>query len=501
MQVECSCSHRGDGGGSVWKSWLLVFGFAAAFLLLRLPLIYRQTGGHDEELFAIPGWTVLQEGIPRIPFLPSRDPDKYVYKADVVAMMLPPAYFYWQAAVFAVFGPGYASAQLASALAGVGAVVLVYRLGLRFYGTAAPALWAAGLYSFSRLFYLPAIHSRPDSLCAAISLGAVLAAAKWHVSGRRLWLALAGVLGGLALLTHPFGIVACVQVGVWALLAARGWRNKLISAALAASCALLVFAAWLPMILTYYDIFCTQFFSNVLNRAGPGLLYRFIWPWESIAKQSRLFAEHSGVWQTALLGCGLAIATVVDFRRSTPGRKLALWLSWSSVLLLAIFQGTHDMKSYWCYPGAFLFLCLGRSIEVATAWMRNNPGRKFRWASLAGCSLLLMLMLPGSGLRALAVQLLHWNDIDYNKRRFVEKLLRDLPEDAVYAVDSTYVVDFYLAGRKTILVDHVEDRPYDYCVLGPSSLYLKPGLSGRKWRTYGIPNSSFACYAEVYRSF
>ena len=497
MQVESSCSHRGDGGGWAWKPWLLAFAFAAAFLVLRLPLIYRQSGGHDEELFAIPGWTVLQEGIPRIPFLPCRDPDRYMYKADVVALMLPPAYFYWQAAVFAVIGPGYASAQLSSALAGVVAVVLVYRLGVRFYAAAAPALWAAGLYSFSRLFYLPAIHSRPDSLCAAISLGAILAAARWHSSARRRWLALAGALGGLALLTHPFGIVACVQVGAWALLAARGWLNKLLSAALAASCGLLVFALWLPMVVTYYDIFTTQFFSNVLDRAGPGLLYRFVWPWESIAKQSRLFTEHSGIWQTALLACGLAVATMVDRRRSTEGRKLALWLAWSSIFLLAVFQGTHDMKSYWCYPGAFLFLCVGRSIEAAGDWIRQNLGRRFRWASLAACLVLLGLMLPGCGLRALAEQLAHWNDIDYNKRRFVEKLLRDLPEDAFYAVDGTYVVDFYLAGRKTILVDCVEDQAYDYCVLGPSSLFLKPDLAGREWRTYGIPNNSFACYAEV----
>ena len=43
------------------------------FLAFRLPLMYRQPGGMDEGDFAVPGYTILQDGIPRIPYVPSRN--------------------------------------------------------------------------------------------------------------------------------------------------------------------------------------------------------------------------------------------------------------------------------------------------------------------------------------------------------------------------------------------------------------------------------------------
>ena len=43
------------------------------FVLLRLPALLHQAGGQDEQFFSIPGWTVYREGVPRIPYLPSRN--------------------------------------------------------------------------------------------------------------------------------------------------------------------------------------------------------------------------------------------------------------------------------------------------------------------------------------------------------------------------------------------------------------------------------------------
>ena len=129
--------------------------------------MFAQAGGQDEDYFAVPGWTILREGVPRIPYVPSRDLEGVFYKADEALLALPPLYFYWQACVYAVVGPGYAQARLASAIAGAVAIVLVYFLGRSFQLAEPAALWGAGLYSMSRLFFFPATTARPDMLCSA----------------------------------------------------------------------------------------------------------------------------------------------------------------------------------------------------------------------------------------------------------------------------------------------------------------------------------------------
>lgn len=81
-------------------------------MLYACPLIYRQAGGQDEHLFAVPGWTVAREGVPRIPYVPGRDPASVFYRADEALFALPPAYFYWQAPFFLVLPAGYGTARL-----------------------------------------------------------------------------------------------------------------------------------------------------------------------------------------------------------------------------------------------------------------------------------------------------------------------------------------------------------------------------------------------------
>jgi len=72
-------------------AWLVLGGVMIVFLIMRVPLMYRQPGGQDEEWFAVPGYTVAQEGVPRLPFVPSRDRQCVFYRADDAVFALPPA--------------------------------------------------------------------------------------------------------------------------------------------------------------------------------------------------------------------------------------------------------------------------------------------------------------------------------------------------------------------------------------------------------------------------
>ncbi|HEX8202879.1 MAG TPA: 4-amino-4-deoxy-L-arabinose transferase, partial [Isosphaeraceae bacterium] len=114
---------------SSWRdrTWLALM--MAGFLAWHGPLMARVAPGQDEDFYAVPGITVLRSGVPRIPYIPSRDPRTIYYRADVALYTLPPLGFYLQAPVVAALGAGIAPARLASALAGLLAAYLVYALG------------------------------------------------------------------------------------------------------------------------------------------------------------------------------------------------------------------------------------------------------------------------------------------------------------------------------------------------------------------------------------
>ena len=481
------------------------------FIAVRYPQMVRQPGGQDEDYYAAPGWAILQGGTPRIPYVPSRDRSSVFYRADEALFTLPPAYFYLQAGVYWLIGPGYGQGRLTSAFVGLVAIGFVYLLGRRLFDSEGIGMAAAGVYSISRLFFFPATFARPDMLCATFGLGAILLMLAWRDAGRTRTLLAAGFVAGLGMLTHPFAIVFCVQIGVWTLIAAPPGR-RLRSAALVTISALAGFAFWAPLILNWPDLFVVQF-GAVFSRSGSGLVSRFLWPVDSMLTQARLFYEWSGPYQTGLFTIGLLTETaleLLDYRKGKPPaeRPTALLLAWSSVLLLVIFQGDHPAKGYWCYPGAFLAICVARSAAWPAEGLRRWGQLPTPAANGLCAAALLLIFLPGSGIRVFAEHLRHWSDPRYDRQRFVQTLLGAVPPNRPVLVDAAYVLDFAIAGRSPRLALNVPDYfqarglDYEYLVVGPTGLEqeLPKQLNARDPQSFGIPGNPFACYAEVYQS-
>ncbi len=82
------------------RGWLLLLIPIGIFTVLRLPGILHQPGGQDEQFFAVPGYTVWHEGIPRIPYYPARARATFFENVDRCLMALPPGLFYCQAPFF-----------------------------------------------------------------------------------------------------------------------------------------------------------------------------------------------------------------------------------------------------------------------------------------------------------------------------------------------------------------------------------------------------------------
>jgi 4-amino-4-deoxy-L-arabinose transferase-like glycosyltransferase len=530
----------------------------AAFVVLRVPLMWRQPGGMDEEFYATPGLAILAGEVPRAPHLPQHDPDYEFYRADQAFFAEPPLSFYWQALFLAVLPDTFGAARLASGAAALVSIWLVYELGRTLYRSETAALWGAGLCSLARTFYIPAMMGWPYMLCNAFGLAAILCLAR---AQRRLlaggagplpgpWaasmplLALTGLFLGLGGLTHPLASVYAIQAAGWLLIASRGWR-RLANPALVAVIASVVFTAlWLPMIARYPDAFRGQFLKNW--QSDSGVVDRIVQPWESLRWHAWIMTGPVGPLQFLLLLGGPALATALacatwlrragarrartraDEQRGVPpparesvasvertpsddggadhGPLIACGLAWSSVYLLATLSGEHPTQYYWCYPTALLCVCLGGAIAEVSARIPAN-GRRRALVNCAGGSLLVAAMLPGAGLRTWLAHLRHWNDINYNAPAFAQQMLADLPADARYTVDRAFVLDFLADGRRTLLAEtyrphfSAQEFPYDYLIVSRYGLeqQIADTMRGTLVRTYGDRDDLFACYAEVYR--
>jgi hypothetical protein len=488
--------------------WLVLAAIVLATFGWRFPLLYRLPGALDEDWFAVPGWTVAREGIPRIPYAPERERTSVFYRADQMLFALPPAYFYWQAPFFWILPAGNGTARVASAVAGFIAVFLVYDLGRQIFRDTAAAIVAAALFSASRVFFFPAISSRPDMLCEVFGLAALAVAWRWRTAPERWRVAAIGVLLGLGMLTHPFALIYALQIGGWVLLDSPGWRRRLETAAILGLSAAATLGLWLPLIAMHPDAFHEQFFGNVLSRSGPGLLVRLVWPFPAMAYHAQLLWDYLGPWQFGLLALSLVAASVLAYRRKDASLRFMLLLALTACYLLVACQGIHPTKAYWIYPGALIFLVTGRlAAEASRSLFRQ--GRAWGWAgSLAGGALLVVVMLPGMGLRTLFVNLRHWNDPDYNAPVFLDRVLDDLPADARLVVDPAYVFDAHLAGRNVLLgVDwpfffSAGNFSFDYVLASRYNLEHRT-LEDRRGElvgTYGQRDDIFACYLEVYRA-
>ncbi|WP_437203639.1 glycosyltransferase family 39 protein [Planctomicrobium sp. SH664] len=484
-------------------AWLALF--AALFLLLRIPAMFCQPGGMDEDWFAIPGWTVAHEGIPRVPFAPERNPESYFWEVDTMLFALPPAFHYWQAPFFWIFPAGNGTARLASAIAGVLALGVLFLIALRLLQDRIAALLAVGLFSLARTFYFPATFARPDMLCGLFGLTAILSMTYWESARQSRWLIATGISLGLAGLTHPFALVFALQAWFWLLLERRNWLQFVKESSLLIGVSLVTFSLWLPLIAAHPEIFRAQFFSNVLNRSlttegdapRAGLL-------QVLRYQAQLLNEHAGPIQLGMMGAGIFTVAQSAWRRRRPGECTLLALTLSSILLLVALQGRHPTKGYWVYPAALAFIGVGQLAAIAFRWTGERLGRWGQGILVLGLG---ALLIPGSGLRASLVYAQNYNSSDYHASRFIRRILDQYPAAATYLVDPAYVFDSQLAGRKTILgvvhpsYFHAQEHPFDYYLVSRYGIEngIPQQLNTDRIAQYGKRDDPFACYLEVHR--
>jgi len=474
------------------------------FIGCRLPPILHQSGSTDEEWYAIPGLTIAREGIPRVPYSRATEPTSVFLGADRLLFGMPPLSFYAQAPFFLIFPPTYATARLASLLAGCAAIWLVFAIARTLWDDRGAGLWAAGTYSLCRLLYFPAMIARPDMLCGTLGLAAVWAMSCWSRDRRPRGLVWAGVCLGLGGLTHPFALVFALQIGAWAAMAAGTWRSRVLRPVGLAATALLTFAVWGALIIRAPELFRAQFVTNILKPTGPGLATRLLWPWPDFAEHLPLVIERAGIIQVGFLAACLLVTTGWAVRRRDRTLGLVAILGWSAIYLLIALQGQHPLQGYWCYPAAFFALAAGWCVARGIEAVRDRWGGRLTAALAIG--LILAVFFPGSGLRATWACLRHRGEVAYNPREFTRSILATLPPDARLTVGAEYALDAYgLADRRVLLgirhPDYFDSTryAYDYAILGRTELDqgLDRAMGGRVLQTFGAKADPFSCFAVL----
>jgi len=494
--VVVSLKQSGSWNGRVALLMMVLFAW-------RLPLLYRQSPGQDEDFYGVPGMTILRGGLPQIPYIPSRDPTTIYYMADVAMYTLPPLAFFWQAAVHLLLGDGIGPARVASALAGLGALLLVNRLVLVWTGDRYTAFWAAIFYVMCRAFYFPATTARPDMLATTMGLAALWTASRQPTIATRRELVASGFFAGLSTLAHPMGIVPCAQVGLWLLTRQAPWRSRAVAALVFSAAVLGTAALWLPLIVLHPDLFQIQFGGVV--RRGDGLVRSLTAPCSVLDFHARMIWEHANPIQATLCALGVAWAAYYA-RRNADSRGLLFHVLVGPLLLIA-FMGRHPTKGYYAYPAALASVGVGLLASAIDRWAARAIRLPHPCGRLLVTGVLVLAMLPGAGLQTLIAHLRNWDNPHYDADRFARQLMADVPAQRVAAVDGYYALYFWLAGRPVVdaivipLYFDVRTTRFDYLILGRIGLeQVKPHVESIEFiRSYGDRSDPFSHYAELYR--
>lgn len=485
-------------------AWLI-----AAFIiyaLTKFPLVMHSPGQMDEQWFAVPGYTMWREGIPRIPYCPTRQRPTFFENADVCLMALPPGLHYVQAPFFALLPAGYPTARMPVFLCGfvlLWVVWLLIRPVCRNTTVAGISLCALAL---CRPLLFTSIVTRPDLLCCCSGLAALWAMWNWHDRDSWRYLLLAGLLCGIGALFHPFAIVFCLQCGVWALIRRGSLWNRLCHASALTLCVVAVLAVlWLPLIVAHPYEFRSQFFANVLDRSGPGLFSRLIWPWPSLAAHWERQWRFNQAPQFFLLVIGVCVATVVWLlNRPSAEQKRYLLLIWSACYLTPASVGVHPTLGYWLFPIAMCYPLL-----IDGMWRIGEMVGVVRYRFVLPTMIAVVLgvvLFQGSGVRTLVAYYRHWGDARYHGGNFIASVLSELPKEGKFMVDVSYVFDVYLSGRDTIMCQSKPQYWPDESLDIQFWMITQEGIDGdwvrdydaKYWKSFGSRDEPQRCFLEMY---
>lgn len=298
-----------------------------AFLTIAmcLPLLtkYPPPGG-DEPGFVDPAVTLVTKGYIGTEIYHGLLPtmEHHVY-------WVPPLYFVLLAGWFRLFGIGLVQARTFSVLGALVIVMSVYLLSRRC-AKMPQAFAAAALCAISFWLVNRACFARMDTLCVALILMSIFVYQNAIDRAKLELYALSGLLAGLALLTHPLGIIAIIVLLLHLLFT---HKKKLLlkrEVYVVIICFFSCVAVWIGYILQDYAAFHVQMQAQLERKHNAwSYWYQFKMARTHVVSLSAVLI--AGLWlilkgwrssQSGLIAISLAVA----FAAATYGHEAGYFL-------------------------------------------------------------------------------------------------------------------------------------------------------------------------------
>jgi 4-amino-4-deoxy-L-arabinose transferase-like glycosyltransferase len=273
-----------------------IFAYYATALFLKYPPVWP-----DEVIYANPAINLVRRGVMSSDIWPGILPgtERHAYIA-------PPVYFLYLTAWFHLLGISVAVIRLSSIAAGVAAMLATYFLGVKCGWSPWLSLLPPSLLAVDSVFLRASLIGRPDMLALALMLSALLMAT--HVSPSMGSLTprmafLAGLISGLAAMTHPNGIVAPLAI-IFAIILShrRGTRARALLPLLGGLAVCLL--PWVAYILQDPRSFLAQSGSELFKRV-TGQLFTVTGAIHAIAMSLLQYGLPLGLLAGLMWGAGL----------------------------------------------------------------------------------------------------------------------------------------------------------------------------------------------------
>ncbi len=167
-----------------------------------------------------------------------------------------------------------------------------------------------------------------------------------------------------------------------------------------------------------------------------------LYPWPYFPYHWEKQWEFNEPIQFVLVTSGVLITTLLwCWKLRTPSRMGYLAILWTGAFLTMVTAGIHPTKGYWAYTIGLAYPAIVESI----VWLIQQLGISFteslevdrrnwrvRFSRILVAMGLLVLMIPGSGIRTTLGYWLHWGEKEYHAPRFIEDVLAKLPKDGLF---------------------------------------------------------------------
>jgi 4-amino-4-deoxy-L-arabinose transferase-like glycosyltransferase len=356
---------------------------ALAAALLFVPAIGRRDlWNPDEARYAEVSREMRQEGSWALPRL---NGGIYTQK--------PPLFFWCVAAASAITGAvDETSARLPSAMAGIGATLLVYRIGRRFHGRRA-GLLSALVFATSFKVMWQARFGQIDMLLTCLVALQIWWFVRGYTEGRRGWYWLMYVAGGLAILAKgPAGLLPPL-LGIVAFLLWNGDRGELRRLRVGRGLLLVaaVVLAWLiPAALAGGGAYLDQIVlrQNLTRYANPWH-HRLPWYYYLTVIPPEFMPWSFLLPGAFVLGRGLG-------GRAREGFRLAVGWTVVTLVFFSLSPAKRDVYVLTLYPA--LAWLVGVSLDrLVLLWPARRRWGSWPFALLALLMLLVLVALPIAG--------------------------------------------------------------------------------------------------------